>query len=586
MRRALGDGYVDAVRRTWPEVPESADFVMHWWHIAAETVRAGEAQRFGLITTNSIKQTFNRRVVQAQLEAKNPLSLAFAIPDHPWVDAADGAAVRIAMTVGVGGEQEGRLLQVRAEKETEQDAVDVSLVTRRGKLFADLKTGANVASVSALQSNLGISSPGVKLHGGGFIVTPVEAATLGLGTIEGLEQHIRAYRNGRDLADRPRGAFVIDLFGMDADEARRRFPTVYQWLLERVKPEREAKGHTKDGAGYARLWWLFGKPRQELRRMLDGLPRYVATIETTKHRIFQFVDASVLPDNMLIAIAKADAYPAGVLSSRIHVQWALAAGGRLGVGNDACYNKTRCFETFPFPDPTPDQTTRIRDLAEQLDAHRKRQQSLHADLTLTGMYNVLEKLRAGATLTPKERSIHEQGLVSVLRELHDALDTAVFEAYGWHDLAAALVGKPGATTPLPDKPEAQAAAEEDLLRRLVELNAQRAAEEARGIVRWLRPEYQNPGAAGSPSQLEAELTLADANESPVAPAIAGKATWPRNMREQVAAVRSALAHQPLPAEAIATRFKRAPRAAVLAVLEALEELGMVVCEDGAYRLQG
>jgi len=57
-------------------------------------------------------------------------------------------------------------------------------------------------------------------------------------------------------------------------------------------------------------------------------------------------------------------------------------------------------------------------------------------------------------------------------------------------------------------------------------------------------------------------------------------------REQVAAVRSALAHQPLPAEAIAARFKRTPRAGVQAVLEALEELGMVAHEDGAYRLQG
>ncbi|MDX9718044.1 MAG: class I SAM-dependent DNA methyltransferase, partial [Thauera sp.] len=590
MRRALGDGYVDAVRRTWPEVPESADFVMYWWHIAGETVRAEKARRFGFITTNSIKQTFNRRVVQAQLEAKNPLSLAFAIPDHPWVDAADGAAVRIAMTVGAGGMQEGRLLEVRAESETEQDAVDVSLVARTGKLFADLKTGADVAGVSALQSNLGISSPGVKLHGAGFIVTPDEAATLGLGTIEGVERHIRAYRNGRDLADRPRGVFVIDLFGLDSDEARRRFPAIYQWLLERVKPERDAKSQTKDGAGYARLWWLFGKPRQDLRRMLTRLPRYIATIETTKHRIFQFLDASILPDNMLISLADADAYPLGVLSSRIHVPWALAVGGTLE--DRPRYNKSVCFETFPFPDPTPSQAARIRDLAEQLDAHRKRQQALHPELTLTGMYNVLEKLRAGDTLTPKERTIHEQGLVSVLRELHDALDSAVFEAYGWSDLAAQLVGKPGATTPLPDKPEAQAAAEEELLRRLVELNAARAAEEARGHVRWLRPDYQNPGAtsatatAATPSQVEADLGPAEEAEIPAAPATSGKAAWPRNMREQVAAVRSALAHRPLPVEAIAAHFKRTPRAGVQAVLEALEELGMVVCEGGAYRLQG
>ncbi|WP_444679623.1 hypothetical protein [Halomonas sp. E19] len=106
------------------------------------------------------------------------------------------------------------------------------------------------------------------------------------------------------------------------------------------------------------------------------------------------------------------------------------------------------------------------------------------------MYNVLEKLRAGVELTDKEKTINQQGLVSTLLEDHDQLDHAVFEAYGWQDLADQLVGRPGATTPLPDKPDDQAEAEEELLMRLVSLNKQRAAEEAQGNVRWLRPEYQ------------------------------------------------------------------------------------------------
>ena len=111
-------------------------------------------------------------------------------------------------------------------------------------------------------------------------------------------------------------------------------------------------------------------------------------------------------------------------------------------------------------------------------------------------------------------------------------------------------------------------------------------------MRWLRPDYQNPGAtsatatATTPSQVEADLGPAEEAEASATPATSGKAAWPRGMREQVAAVRSALAHQPLPAEAIAARFKRTPRAGVQAVLEALEELGMVALEDGAYRLQG
>lgn len=583
MRRALGDGYVDAVRATWKEVPESADFVMHWWHIAAEAVRAGSARQFGFITTNSIKQTFNRRVVQAQLEAKNPLSLIFAIPDHPWVDAGDGAQVRIAMTVGSGIDGAGRLLQVREENSSDQDQdeIEVNLQEQQGRLFADLKTGADVASSQRLNANAGISNRGVCLFGSGFIVNQDEANALGLGKIHGLEKHIRHYRNGKDLTQTSRNAMVIDLFGLTADATRQSFPEVYQWVLEKVKPERDQNKRDSRRIN----WWLFGETNPKIRHQLAGLPRYIATVETTKHRVFQFLDAEILPDNMLVNIACDDAAYLGVVSSRPHSAWALAAGGRLGVGNDPRYNKTRCFETFPFPDATPEQQAQIRDLAERLDAHRKRQQAQHPELTLTGMYNVLEKLRAGEPLTAKDKTIHEQGLVSVLRELHDELDRAVFAAYGWDDLAEQLVGKPGATTPLPDKSEAQAEAEEELLRRLVALNAERAAEEARGLVRWLRPEYQNPSAAVAPEQREAELDdTTDFESAPAAAAATGKLTWPKQMREQVAAVRHALSQSPLPADALAAQFKRSPKVAVQAVLDALEELGMVQQADNSYRL--
>jgi hypothetical protein len=64
---ALGDGYTESLRKTWPEVPESADFVMYWWNHAAERTRAGDLRRFGLITTNSLRQTFNRRVLERHL---------------------------------------------------------------------------------------------------------------------------------------------------------------------------------------------------------------------------------------------------------------------------------------------------------------------------------------------------------------------------------------------------------------------------------------------------------------------------------------------------------------------------------------
>src|SRR5690606_33458382 len=93
MRAALGDGYVEALRTSWPELSEAADLVMFWWHHAATLVGAESVRRFGLITTNSLRQAFNRRVVEAHLKNDEvPVSLVFAVPDHPWVDTADGAA--------------------------------------------------------------------------------------------------------------------------------------------------------------------------------------------------------------------------------------------------------------------------------------------------------------------------------------------------------------------------------------------------------------------------------------------------------------------------------------------------------------
>lgn len=557
MRQALGDGYVEAVRGVFKALPESIDFVMYWWNFAAEKVRAGEARQFGFITTNSLRQTFNRRVLSPHLDAG--LNLSYAIPDHPWVDSADGAAVRIAMTVGSLDPAPGRLERVVEEREVGEDAAQVVLAETVGLIHADLTTGADVTGVQGLKANGNLSCPGVKLHGAGFIVSPAEAAELVPDP-----SHcpvIKDYRNGKDLTDRPRGVQVIDLFGLSAEGARKSWPAVYQWVLERVKPERDQNNR----ATYRNNWWIFGEPRRDLRPMLEGLPRYIATTETSKHRMFQFLDASILPDNMLVCMALSDAFHLGVLSSRVHVAWSLAAGGTLE--DRPRYNKTLCFDPFPFPACSPEAMDKIRQLGERLDAHRKRQQEQHPGLTMTGMYNVLEALREGRALTAKEKTIHEEGLVSVLREIHDDLDRAVFAAYGW---PATL-------------------SDEEILERLVALNAERAQEEAAGQVRWLRPEFQCPTAA-VPAPVQEDLALPDAAPKKArktkAPAKgkAVKVPWPETAREQIQALRTALAFSggTLTSEELAERFQGAKAEAVGILLGAMEALGQIREQEGRF----
>ncbi len=122
IRAALGDDETKALWRVHPHINDSADFVMYWWDRAAEIVARGKAQRFGFVTTNSITQVFSRRVVARHLEAKKPVSLLMAIPDHPWTKATENAAaVRIAMTVAAAGRHEGVLREVVREAKLDTD---------------------------------------------------------------------------------------------------------------------------------------------------------------------------------------------------------------------------------------------------------------------------------------------------------------------------------------------------------------------------------------------------------------------------------------------------------------------------------
>jgi hypothetical protein len=373
---------------------------------------------------------------------------------------------------------------------------------------------------------------------------------------------------------------VIDLFGMSASQVRDRFPDVYGHVVENVKPERDSNNRET----YRNTWWVFGEPRADFRPALQGLPRYIATIETAKHRFFQFLDASVLPDNMLVNFAVADSRILSVLSSRVSVIWMLGAGGTLE--DRPRYNKTRTFDPFAFPSfskVAPHLSDTLSSLGERLDAFRKDRIATHPHLTMTGLYNSLERLRelaAGADVPPlsdAERDIKDAGQVQVLRDLHDDIDRAVLDAYGWADLASALVGKPGATTPSPHKSPAQLAAEEEVLVHLVALNQARQAAEARGEIDWLRPDYQVPRLRNkAPQPDRAQQDAADlgtfAEDALALP-------WPGDGLDQIRAVRSILAAStaPLAPQDIARRFRggRNRAARVETVLRHMVETGMV-----------
>ena len=276
-----------------------------------------------------------------------------------------------------------------------------------------------------------------------------------------------------------------------------------------------------------------------------------------------------------MAIGSDDALTLGILSSRTHVAWSLRAGGWLGVGNDSVYVKSRCFDPFPFPECSQELKERIRAVAEELDAHRKARQAEHPRLTLTQMYNVLEKLRVGEALEADDEHIKTEGLVLILKELHDKLDALVFEAYGW----------PATLT------------DEEILERLVALNKKRSLEEKVGNIKWLRPDYQIPrfGSDAERARLEEERRAARDTEKlrprqgaleleydlrEMMPADASKARFPTGSElAETAAVMSALAAAsgPMTVEQIARMFSQGKQVEkrVALTLLALARLGHI-----------
>ena len=532
-REAFGDGYVDALRAAYPDVPDNADYVMYWWHRAAAEIAAGRALRAGLITTNTIRQRHNRAVIQA---AQNRgAHVIWAVPDHPWIDEAGSAAVRVSMTVlSAGAEESARIVQVGEDGSVESEAIV-------GVISADLTGAPDVvrAAGEPLLSNKGVCQQGFTLVGEGFRLSKDEGESL-IAMDPSHADIVRPLRAGRDIGRVPRGLYTID-FGLMSEEEAQAYPVLYDIVRDRVKPQRDGQRR----AQRKRYWWRYGEPTVGLREALAGLDRFIVTVETAKHRIFRFLPTGVAAEHSVVCVAVDDAFALGVLSSNIHVTWALAAGGRLGVGNDPRYQKVMCFDPFPFPAAGDDVTERVRQLAERLEAHRE--QAIARGATITGMYNILEKLTEGAQLTPAERDVHETAACGTLRDLHHKLDAAVAAVYRW-------------SWPL---------SEEQILMQLVALHDERREEENAGHVRWLRPAFQRQRfirvTAETVLELEAEME-AVGTDGP-------RLDWPPAAVDQIRAVQESLAAGERTVEEIASRYRNARRELVQRHLETLVMLG-------------
>lgn len=462
MRSELGDAYARAVFDTFGNrLPATSDFCCYWFEKARELVAEGKCKRVGLLATTGSKQVSSRRAFD---RIKKTGKIFFAISDRDWFD--DGVAIRICM-VGFAG----------------SDASDGPVLdgTEVADIHADISAGLDTTGKRFLIANQQQCFMGTTKVGD-FDIPREQAVEM----LHEVNPHgkpnsdvLRPFRNGSDIVRIDSGRWVIDFGVTTTEQEAARYEQPFEFVRAHVKPFRD----TNNRKLYRAKWWIHAEPRPGLRAAVKGFVRYIGTARVAKHRLFVWLDSPILPDSKVIAIAFEEDLHFGILHSRFHEAWTLATCGWHGKGNDATYNPTECFETFPFPSPTPAQAAVIAAAAKELNELRERwlnPPELTADRilefpgTLNGPWSRFvvtpNKNGLGTVRYPHGEPRDEECAAKLktrtltnlynerpawLDHAHKKLDAAVAAAYGW-------------PTDLTD---------EQILERLLALNLACAAEE-------------------------------------------------------------------------------------------------------------
>ena len=465
MLNDLGDRYVESLRKAFGDrVPKSSDFVMYWFDKAREEIVANELVAAGLVATNSIRGTMNRFVLDRVSEIG---SIFCAWSDEPW--SIDGAAVRVSLVCFSGKD-------ANSEKLLDGQPVEV--------INSDLTTAADIARAAPLSPNLGIAFQGpVKV--GAFDVEGRLARqwllAAGNPSLRPNSEVVRPWRNGMDVTARPSDTWIID-FGEMSEKEASSYEAPFEYVRLHIKPTRQRNRDRQRKEN----WWRLGRSGADLRRAVREFARFIATPRVAKHRLFVWLPSRVLPDARLTVIARDDDVTFGLVHSRFHELWSLRLGGWHGVGNDPQYTPSSSFETFPFPvDLSPSNAastyTQIAAAKRIAIASAKLNELRENWLNPPDFVKREPEVVPGYPdrILPKNAAAAEQLTKRTLTNLynerptwlahaHRDLDRAVAAAYGWPEELADRAQ--------PENPDAadRKAAEEEILKRLFDLNQERA----------------------------------------------------------------------------------------------------------------
>ncbi len=423
MRAEMGDKYVDDLRTLYRgRIPGQSDLVCYWFEKARKLIEDDEIDRAGLLATQGIRGGANRTVLE---RVKASGDIFWARSDRDWV--LDGATVHVSMIGFDDGGQTERVLDGNPVRQ----------------INSDLTGNTDVTKAVRLVENEGLAYQGPVKVGPFDIEDSLARDMLHEPNPHGASntEVIKPFMNASDITGRSRGMWIIDFDEKTLEEAAL-FEAPFEYVKEYVKPLRE-NNRDEQRRTY---WWRLGRSGADLKEVKSDCDRIILTPRVSKHRVFMWATSDLLPNSAVVAIARDDDYFFGVLHSRVHEVWARSQGMQLRDAESGFrYTPSTTFETFPFPWPPgeePPDDLRVEAIAEVArELVGQRQAWLNPP---------------GAT----EEELKKRTLTNLYNECptwlelaHRRLDEAVLDAYGWpHDVD-----------------------DEDILRRLLALNLERAA---------------------------------------------------------------------------------------------------------------
>lgn len=334
-----------------------------------------------------------------------------------------------------------------------------------------------------LTANAGKSFLGSKVYGQGFtfddndtrgVATPLAGMRRLVTANSRNEEVIFPYLGGEEVNASPTHAhhrYVINFGSRTEDECRRRWPELMGIVEATVKPERMRLADNPDGRRRKDQWWQFGRATPALEAAIAGLDRVLVIARVGQHASFTFLSSgTVFSEQLIVFPLPTDAAFAG-LQSRPHEIWARFFGSSMK--DDLRYTPSDCFETFPFPEGWE---THLALEAAGRDYYEFRAELMvRNDEGLTKTYNRFH-----------DRDERDPAIME-FRELHAAMDRAVLDAYGWSDIPTdceflldyEIDEEEWGTKKKPWRYRWPDEVRDEVLARLLELNAERAREEAR-----------------------------------------------------------------------------------------------------------